>query len=154
MMLVLIVAIGLGAIPLGSSAAFVNLTGSFIILTSTSYAIPIAGHLLSKRKSLKPGYFWMGKAGFAMQAITLVLITFFNIFFCFRKFSKRPANKNCSLIIICSVAATFPTTTATMNYNAVILVGVLALTTMWWFIHQKKYAGPALMMLHTEGVTK
>lgn len=30
-----------------------------------------------------------------------------------------------------------------MNYNSVILVGVVVLTTLWWFIHAiRKYDGP------------
>lgn len=32
-----------------------------------------------------------------------------------------------------------------MNYNSVILVGVVALTTFWWFVHAtRKYQGPKL----------
>ncbi len=30
-----------------------------------------------------------------------------------------------------------------MNYNSVILAGVMALTTLWWFVHAiRKYDGP------------
>jgi hypothetical protein len=30
-----------------------------------------------------------------------------------------------------------------MNYNSVILVGVVVLTTFWWFVHAvRKYEGP------------
>ena len=33
-----------------------------------------------------------------------------------------------------------------MNYNSVILVGVVALTAIWWFIHGgKKYKAPSVM---------
>jgi hypothetical protein len=40
-----------------------------------------------------------------------------------------------------------------MNYNSVILVGVIALTAVWWFIHgARKYQGPKLTLLYTEGV--
>jgi choline transport protein len=40
-----------------------------------------------------------------------------------------------------------------MNYNSVILVGVFVLTTFWWLVHGRtKYAGPKMMLLHTEGV--
>lgn len=36
-----------------------------------------------------------------------------------------------------------PTTVASMNYNAVILAGVMSLTTFWWFVHAiRKYKGP------------
>ena len=40
-----------------------------------------------------------------------------------------------------------------MNYNSVILVGVLALTTIWWFIHARtKYPGPKMARLYLEGM--
>ena len=39
-----------------------------------------------------------------------------------------------------------------MNYNAVILVGVLVLTTVWWFVHaMRKYPGPKLAKLYVDG---
>ena len=39
-----------------------------------------------------------------------------------------------------------------MNYNSVILVGVLFLTTVWWFAHaRRKYPGPKLARLYVEG---
>lgn len=39
-----------------------------------------------------------------------------------------------------------------MNYNSVILVGVLILTTIWWFVHaRRKYPGPKLSNLYVNG---
>ena len=39
-----------------------------------------------------------------------------------------------------------------MNYNSVILVGVLLLTIVWWFIHARsKYPGPKLSNLYVDG---
>jgi choline transport protein len=81
-----ILCLALGAIPLGSKTAFLDLAGSFIILSTVSYAIPIAGHLFNGRKTVKPGYFWMGKYGFVVQSVALAFIIFFDIFFCFRKY--------------------------------------------------------------------
>lgn len=40
-----------------------------------------------------------------------------------------------------------------MNYNSVILVGVVFLTTVWWLVHGVRYyKGPKLTLLYTEGV--
>jgi hypothetical protein len=86
MLLVGVLALALGAIPLGSKAAFTDLVGSFIILSSVSYAIPIAGHLFSGRKSIRPGPFWMGKAGFVVQTLAVLCIIFFDVMYCFRKY--------------------------------------------------------------------
>lgn len=39
-----------------------------------------------------------------------------------------------------------------MNYNSVILVGVLALTTAWWFISARRnYPGPILTNMYVDG---
>lgn len=43
-----------------------------------------------------------------------------------------------------------PPTVQLMNYNSVILVGVFALTAIWWFIHgAANYPGPKLAALYT-----
>jgi len=42
-----------------------------------------------------------------------------------------------------------------MNYNSVILVGVLLLASIWWFAHGiRKYSGPVLTGIYIEGVSK
>lgn len=79
-----VVATGIGAIPLGSPVAFINLTGSFIILTTVSYAIPFAANMLTGHRYFPRGPFHLGKFGFAINAIAVLLIIFFDILFCFR----------------------------------------------------------------------
>ena len=92
----------------------------------------------------------MGSAGFAINAIAVLLIIFFNIMFCFRKRSSRPDGRRVTDIVY--AAYVYPTTVSTMNYNSVILVGVLIITTAWWFIHaQRKYPGPKLSNLYVDG---
>ena len=82
---VAIIATGLGAIPLGSSTAFLDLTGSFIILTTVSYAIPFMANVLTKRRHFPRGPFYLGKFGTPVNIAAVVLISLFNIFYCFRK---------------------------------------------------------------------
>jgi choline transport protein len=114
-----------GAITLGSQAAFSDLVGSFVILSTVSYALAIGGHLFTGRKNIKPGPFWMGNAGYYINAIAVILIVFFDVIFCF--------------------PASLPVATSTMNYNSVILVGVIAITLFWWLVHAiRKYEGPKL----------
>ncbi|MCJ1306889.1 hypothetical protein MMC25_000533 [Agyrium rufum] len=122
-----------GAIQLGSKTAFTDLVGSFIILTTASYACAILPHMLTGRANVPRGPFWLGKYGFAVNAIAVVLIIFFDIMFCF--------------------PYVFPTTGSTMNYNSVILAGVLFLTTIWWFVHGlRKYPGPKLARLYLDHI--
>ncbi|KAK3495480.1 amino acid permease-domain-containing protein [Neurospora crassa] len=128
------IASALGAIPLGSPTAFLNLTGSFIILTTTSYAIPFAANILTRRRYLPsaPGSFRLGKFGTPINILAVLFIVLFNALFCF------PYD--------------YPTTTESMNYNSVILVGVVALTALWWVVHaRRKYPGPRVMALYIHG---
>ena len=49
-------------------------------------------------------------------------------------------------------AYVFPTTESTMNYNSVILVGVVIITTAWWFANARRhYPGPKLSSLYIDG---
>lgn len=89
-----VVATGLGAIPLGSSAAFLALASSFIILTSVSYAIPFAANMLSGRKYFPRGPFHLGKAGYVINGLAVLFIVLFDIMFCFRKSLFVPKKKN------------------------------------------------------------
>lgn len=83
-----------GAIQLGSKTAFSDLVGSFIILTSTSYALAIAPHLFSGRKNVPQGTFWMGSAGYVVNALAVLFIAFFNIMYCFRKSQLFPPHQS------------------------------------------------------------
>ncbi|KAJ7017011.1 choline transport protein [Mycena alexandri] len=121
-----------GAIQLGSKTAFADLGGSFIILTTTSYAMAIIPHLLSRRNNVPQGPFWMGRTGFFVNTIAVLLIVFTNVMFCF--------------------PYALPAAVPTMNYNSVILMGCVALTTFWWIIHgQTKYPGPRMPHLDAAG---
>lgn len=83
----------LGAIPLGSKTAFSDLVGSFVVLTTTSYALAIVPHLFTGRKNTHRGPFWMGSAGYLVNGLAVVLILFFNIMFCFRKCSASHSDE-------------------------------------------------------------
>ena len=48
------------------------------------------------------------------------------------------------------VAYYLPTSVQTMNYNSVILVGTVALTAIWWFVHGiTNYPGPKVEFLYS-----
>ncbi|OIW24075.1 amino acid transporter [Coniochaeta ligniaria NRRL 30616] len=124
-----VLCLALGAIPLGSSTAFLDLTGSFIILSTVSYGIPFLANVITGRKYFPKGPFHLGKYGTAINIAAVLFITLFNILYCF--------------------PYSIPTDVTIMNYNSVILVGVIALTALWWVIHANRhYPGPKVMTMY------
>ncbi|KAK5632646.1 hypothetical protein RRF57_008360 [Xylaria bambusicola] len=142
-------ATGLGAIPLGSSSAFLALTGSFIVLTTVSYAIPFTANILAGRKYFPPGPFHLGKFGNVINLIAVLLIALFVIFFSFRKKLRLMKLINLMASLTGTTAYALPTTVESMNYNSVILVGTIAISVIWWLVHATRhYPGPKVMQLY------
>lgn len=114
----------LGCIYVGSTTAFQALISSFIVLSSLSYFGAILPHLLSSRRNMVPGPFYMGqKLGTVVNVIALVYIMVTVIFFCF--------------------PFVMPATVQNMNYTSVITVGLMALVGLWWLIRgRREYRGP------------
>ena len=92
----------------------------------------------------------MGSLGYFVNAVSVLLIIFFNIMFCFRTHPPDSLQRQSSNPS--RAAYSFPPLVATMNYNSVILVGVLVITTAWWFAHARQhYPGPKLTSLYVDG---
>ncbi|PPJ56352.1 hypothetical protein CBER1_00643 [Cercospora berteroae] len=123
---------GLGAIQLGSKVAFTVLVSSFITLTTASYLLAILPNVLTRRSNIPRGPFWMhGALGYIVNIIACILIVFFNVWFCF--------------------PFAYPVTVSLMNYNSVILVGIITLTAFWWFVHGlRDYPGPKVSKMYLE----
>ncbi|KAI5370179.1 putative amino acid/polyamine transporter I [Septoria linicola] len=124
---------GFGAIQLGSKTAFTVLVSSFITSTTASYLLAILPNILTRRSNVPRGPFWMpGAIGYIVNTSACILIVFFNIFFCF--------------------PFAYPVTVSLMNYNSVILVGIVALTAFWWLVYGgRHYPGPQVVKLYLEG---
>lgn len=124
-----LLATAFGALAIGSHTAFSDLVGSFVILTTVSYAMAFIPHMLSKRKNVPRGYFWMGSLGYFVNGFACLTMILFNVFFC--------------------LPYALPTTVEAMNYNSVIFVGVVALITLWWFGYASRhYERPKVALLY------
>ncbi|KAL9116013.1 MAG: hypothetical protein Q9227_000381 [Pyrenula ochraceoflavens] len=116
----------LGCIYVGSTTAFNAIIGSFVIMSSASYAAAILPHLLTSRRNVIPGPFYMrGVWGTVMHAVAVVYIVTFIVIYCF--------------------PYALPTDAASMNYSSLIFGGLTILIAAWWVVgpmRNGKYQGP------------
>lgn len=118
---------GIGAIYVGSLTAFNAFIGSFAVLTTVSYLLAILPHALSGRKRIRPGPFWMGRVGMAVNLVACAYIAVTVVIYCF--------------------PYALPTAADSMNYTCLITGGLTILAGVWWVVHgRKNYVGPDLEM--------
>ncbi|KAL8907455.1 MAG: hypothetical protein Q9171_005841 [Xanthocarpia ochracea] len=125
----------LGCIYVGSKTAFQAFVGAFVILSTLSYVTAILPHLLSGRKNVVPGWFWMkGITGFLANGIASAYIIVF--------------------IVIFSFPFSLPTDAAHMNYAVLITGGLTLFVLLFWFIRQSTYVGPRQVVLDAHVLAK
>ncbi|CAI7565230.1 unnamed protein product [Penicillium bialowiezense] len=113
----------LACIYLGSTTAFSAFVGCFVQLSSLSYFMAIFPHVLTRRSSFVPGWFFMNNTvGYIVNSLSCVYIIAFAIIFCF--------------------PYALPTDAGSMNYASLMTGGLSIFVTIWWFIHQGSYEGP------------
>ncbi|WRT64944.1 uncharacterized protein IL334_001884 [Kwoniella shivajii] len=122
----------LGLIYLGSDAAFNAFTGVATICLGCSYAFPVLCSLLRGRKIVKDAPYSLGKAGFAINVITVVWISF-------------------SIILFCMPTAIPVTDPSSMNYASVVFAGFSSIAAIWYAVNARKhYHGPTLSAVRME----
>lgn len=113
----------MGCIYVGSTTAFNAFVGSYIILSTLSYLCAILPHVLGRRKSVVPGWFWMGDTiGFMVNTIVCLYIVVFIVIFCF--------------------PYAIPVDASTMNYSCLITGGLTIFVGAFWLWRQGDYKGP------------
>ena len=117
----------IGAIYVGSLTAFNAFIGSFVVLTTASYLLAIFPHLLTNRKNIRPGPFWMGKYGAMVNVVACSYIVVTFVIYCF--------------------PYSVPTSPEAMNYTSVITCGLIVLVGVWWLVHgRSNFHGPHITM--------
>ncbi|KAJ6492780.1 amino acid permease-domain-containing protein, partial [Mycena vitilis] len=125
----------LGLIYLGSSAAFNAFVGVAVMCLGSSYAMPVAISLMNGRKDMEDSPFHLGRAGMALNTITVVWAMFEMVLF--------------------SMPAVLPTTATTMNYASVVFVGFALISTVWYLISGRfHYKGPEIPEEASQGDEK
>ncbi|KAK0939446.1 hypothetical protein LTR29_008942 [Friedmanniomyces endolithicus] len=119
----------LGALYVGNATAFTAFVGSFTIFTTFSYMAAILPHILSKRRHVTPGPFWMPPlVAYTLGGIACSYILVFNIIYMF--------------------PYVYPVDVATMNYACVMTGGCTILLTFWYIYLWKTgtYEGPKVRL--------
>ncbi|KAH7329571.1 amino acid permease [Stachybotrys elegans] len=130
MMLSMVVQIVLGLIYFGSTAAFNAFSGVGVICLTASYAIPIAISLMTGRKQVRGGNFYLGPLGVFCNVVSIAWSLLAMPLFCMPSF--------------------LPVTVETVNYAPVVFVGAMTISGIWyWVWGYKNYAGPPTQDDHT-----
>ncbi|TKX18482.1 choline transport protein [Elsinoe australis] len=124
----------LAVIQVVNTTAFTAFVGSFVVLTTASFVCALLPHMLTGRKYVVPGPFWMPNAlAYPMLAVANGYILCFIVIFCF--------------------PAAIPFDAATMTYVSVVISGITLFISVWWFIKSKRgYVSPTEQVMKSMGV--
>ncbi|KAI4254063.1 MAG: hypothetical protein L6R42_007337 [Xanthoria sp. 1 TBL-2021] len=123
MMMIMVVELVLGLIYFGSSAAFNAFSGVGVICLTLSYACPILVNLITGRKQVTAGNFYLGKLGWFCNVVAI----------CWSALA---------LPLFCMPTA-IPVVPDYMNYASVVFFAFFVVATAWYFIWGKtNYRGP------------
>lgn len=118
----------LGAIYVGSLTAFNAFIGSFVVLSASSFVAAILPNLLTKRKHVRPGPFFMkGALGYVVAGLASAYLIVFNVIYCF--------------------PYAMPVDAPTMNWTCLLVGGLSIFIAAWWFWKRSNgYVGPGAML--------
>ncbi|KAL8906030.1 MAG: hypothetical protein Q9171_006440 [Xanthocarpia ochracea] len=123
MMMIMVVELVLGLIYFGSSAAFNAFSGVGVICLTLSYACPILINLITGRKQVAAGNFFLGKLGYFCNIVAVSWSAL-------------------ALPLFCMPTA-IPVVPEYMNYASVVFFAFFVVATAWYFVWGKKnYQGP------------
>ena len=113
----------LACIYIGSATAFNAFVGAFVVASSLSYLAAILSHMLTGRRSVEPGEFWMhGWLGWSVNLVSCGYISTFIVIFC------------------CPFS--MPVDAASMNYTSLMMGGLSLFVAVLWFFKKDQYIGP------------
>ncbi|KAL8679139.1 MAG: hypothetical protein Q9224_007059 [Gallowayella concinna] len=123
MMMIMVVELVLGLIYFGSTAAFNAFSGVGVICLTLSYACPILVNLITGRKQVALGNFYLGKLGWFCNFVALCWSALALPLFC--------------------MPTVIPVVPEYMNYASVVFFAFFVVATAWYFVWGKKnYQGP------------
>lgn len=126
----------LGAIWVGNVTAYAAFVGSFVILTTWSYTAAILPHLLTGRKNVLPGPFWMPTwVAYSVSGLACAYMLVFDVIYMF--------------------PFVYPVDALTMNYASLMSGGLTILLTVWYLWKRTRgYEGPRVVLNGRDDVIK
>lgn len=123
-----IIIIVLSCIYEGSTTAFAAFVGSFVIFSTMSYLAAIMPHILSARRYIVPGPFWMPSSiAYVVEGLSCAYIIVFVVIYCF--------------------PFAMPVSAQNMNYASLIFGGLTIIVAGWWaWIGSRGYKGPQALI--------
>ncbi|KAH8896050.1 hypothetical protein GQ53DRAFT_779347 [Thozetella sp. PMI_491] len=109
----------LGCIYLGSSTAFNSMLGSAVTINNMACLIPIATNMLTDRRYMFKGHFYMGKWAWFVNGVTVTWLI--------------------AAIVFSSFPYSMPVTVQSMNYTCVVVGSLPLLIPAWWFFARGRY---------------
>ncbi|GAM90464.1 hypothetical protein ANO11243_085080 [Dothideomycetidae sp. 11243] len=113
-----------GLLWIASTQAFNSLVNTAILLLNLTFTVPQGILLFHGRDRLPTRPFSLGKFGYAVNAFSVVWLIVSGTFLCFP--NSIPAELN------------------TMNYNSVVIVGLMVIVIACWLERRKKFKGPII----------
>jgi amino acid transporter len=116
--LMTLVQMALGLISLGSSSAFLAFISVGVIALAIAYAVPVVLSMMGSRREVQQAR-WKA-SGLIGWAINIAALSWIAL-----------------EIVLFALPAVQPVTSVSMNYAAVVFVGLSLLTVAWYFIHAR-----------------
>lgn len=132
--LVTVVEMLLGIIYIGSSSAFTAFASVGVIALAASYGVPLAISIFTGRQEVNKARWKLPhRLGIAVNSVALAWILFQVVLFC--------------------MPVSIPVTPTSMSYAAVVFVGLIVLSILWYFCYARtsKYHHPFLFTSLTVG---
>ncbi|KAH8130097.1 hypothetical protein ACSS6W_008232 [Trichoderma asperelloides] len=113
-----------GLVYIASTEAFNSIINTTILMLNITFVVPQGIVLTRGRHHIPKRPFKLGKLGYAVNAFSIIWVTIGGIFLCF--------------------PATNPTSLESMNYNSIVIVGVMVIILALWLERRNKFRGPEI----------
>lgn len=145
----------LGVIYIGSATAFNAFLGVFTIFTTMSYLMAILPHILSRRRYVRKGPFWMSAPVAYTVTGTASAYIIVWVSFCWLALLCVLAELTTLQNVIYMFPYSLPVSAPTMNYACVMSGGItMILAVLYMWKRKRGYVGPEVVQEASDDIVK